>query len=63
MNGNASDVAPGQLWATTRLYAEACKQSPGAANGDLIGTAFTARDFMQVAEALHEDGLIYYQGM
>ncbi|KAF2486401.1 proteinase [Neohortaea acidophila] len=62
LNGNASNVAEGELWATTGLYADACKQSPGAANGDLIGTAFTARDFMQVVEALDEDGLIYYHG-
>lgn len=30
--------------------------------GELIGTAFTARDMMRVLDALGEDGLLRYWG-
>lgn len=59
--GNASDVALGQIWQQTKILADACTESQ-AQNGRFVGTAFTARDMMQIVDALDEDGLLRYWG-
>lgn len=41
---------------------ELCGQSDYRLSGELVGTAFVARDINAVFEALHEDGLIRYWG-
>lgn len=59
---NASDVAMGQLWAQAKTKSDACQNGPGNATARLIGTPFTARDFIQVVDALGEDGMLRYWG-
>ena len=58
---NSSDTALGTQWADSENFAEACYALQKQA-GSLIGTAFTARDMMQITEALNEDGLLRYWG-
>lgn len=60
--GNSSDVAPGRLWATSLQISEACAKK-NAENGRFLGTAFVARDIIQIVDALDEDGLLRYWGM
>lgn len=61
VNGNASDTTVGRLWATGNILADDCYAN-GKDVGDLIGFAFTARDYMRVVDALEEDGLLRYYG-
>ncbi|KAL5940404.1 hypothetical protein ACKVV1_008073 [Pyricularia oryzae] len=60
--GNSSDVAPGRLWATSLQISEACAKK-NAENRRFLGTAFVARDIIQIVDALDEDGLLRYWGM
>ncbi|MBE3048828.1 hypothetical protein IMZ48_41290 [Candidatus Bathyarchaeota archaeon] len=55
-----SNDAPGELWNRTGVIAKACKET--MEGGELVGTAFVARDLMQVVDALDEDGLLRYWG-
>ncbi|VUC34024.1 unnamed protein product [Clonostachys rosea] len=57
--GNASDVAVGETWAKSILYGNTCAAAQNK-TGNLIGTAFVARDMMQIVDALQEDGLLRY---
>lgn len=59
--GNASDTAPGIIWANAEIVAEQC-YSNRSRPGELIGTSFTARDMMRIVDALKEDGLLRYWG-
>ncbi|KAL2061477.1 hypothetical protein VTL71DRAFT_6854 [Oculimacula yallundae] len=58
---NSSDIAKGATWISNKIFARKCAQNAGE-NGTFIGTAFTARDMMQVVDALDEDGLLRYWG-
>lgn len=55
-----SDDSLDQLWERAGALAKAC--SDKAEHGDLVGTAFVARDMMRVVDALGEDGLLRYYG-
>lgn len=58
----ASDTAIGYIWAAKQMFGETCKlQEPET--GELIGTAFVARDIMKVVDALGEDGMVRYLGL
>ncbi|KAK7967739.1 TAP-like protein-domain-containing protein [Apiospora aurea] len=59
---NASDATPGRLWAEAQVLANDCGNALANTTGSLVGTAFTARDFMQVVDALGEDGMLRYWG-
>lgn len=59
--GNASDVATGELWARAKIFDDTCAVAQNE-TGRFIGTAFTARDHMRVADALGEDGMLRYWG-
>lgn len=59
--GNASDVTLGELWGNMGIRADACKEN-GADIGELLGTAFVARDLMRIVDALGEDGMLRYWG-
>ena len=59
---NSSDVALGRIWAQGKLKADVCAGAPGNKTGELIGTAFVARDFISVVDALKEDGMLRYWG-
>ncbi|KAI0873485.1 TAP-like protein-domain-containing protein [Hypoxylon argillaceum] len=62
--GNASDVARGAIWAAAKNYADICAEYPEAQErAPLISTAFTARDAMQIVDAVEEDGLLRYWGL
>ncbi|KAG8627625.1 hypothetical protein KVT40_005108 [Elsinoe batatas] len=61
ISSNASDTALGKIWAVAGLDAETCFKAQNA-TGELIGTGFNARDFMQAVDALEDDGLLRYWG-
>ncbi|KAI8629087.1 TAP-like protein-domain-containing protein [Xylariaceae sp. FL1651] len=62
--GNSSDVAHGELWAGGKNFADACAEYPEAQKrAGLISTAFTARDAIQIVDAVEEDGLLRYWGL
>lgn len=59
----ASDVALGDAWASQKWLAQACGDNGNATEvGELIGTAFTARDLMELADAVGEDGMVRFWG-
>lgn len=58
--GTSPDVLD-QVWAKRASLAESC-YSASNQTGGLVGTAFTARDMMQIVDALGEDGLLNYWG-
>ena len=58
---NASDTALGESWAGKQAFAEACYEN-AAEYGEVLGTAFVARDMLRIAEALDNDGLLRYWG-
>lgn len=43
------------------LIGEECEQQ-GPELGTLVGTAFVARDMMQIVDALNDDGMLRYVG-
>jgi len=50
-------------WERASVGANICRKSGnGNETGELVGTAFVARDIMRVAEAVEEDGLLRYWG-
>ncbi|KAI0130387.1 TAP-like protein-domain-containing protein [Xylariales sp. AK1849] len=59
--GNSSDTALGRLWAEGRVISDACYAQLEQI-GSLVGTAFVARDMMEIVDALGEDGLLRYYG-
>lgn len=62
--GNSSDTSLGRLWVAGELTATTCATYEPSKNvGELIGTAFTARDMMRIVDATNEDGLLRYYGM
>lgn len=48
-------------WEAAGMLADYCAGEAGE-TGTLIGTAFTARDMMEIVDALGEDGLLRYYG-
>lgn len=58
---NASDTSLGEIWAEVKNIADACVHTQNK-TGALIGTAFTARDIMNVVDALEEDGKLRWWG-
>ncbi|KAF2676598.1 alpha/beta-hydrolase [Lentithecium fluviatile CBS 122367] len=58
---NASDTALGTHWAIQKMLAQRCYDTAGG-NATLIGTAFTARDMIQIVDALGGDGMLRYWG-
>ncbi|KAE8395056.1 TAP-like protein-domain-containing protein [Aspergillus alliaceus] len=55
-------MALGRQWAGSGLYADACAESELKDKGALMSTAFTARDLMQIVDAVSDDGLLRYWG-
>ncbi|KAI0886788.1 alpha/beta-hydrolase [Annulohypoxylon maeteangense] len=58
---NGSDAELGNSWARGHMVSEQCLKTQKK-TGSLISSAFTARDMMQVVDALGEDGLLRYWG-
>jgi hypothetical protein len=58
---NSSDVALGTVWAAAQLDSQACLERRESIGG-LLGTAFVARDLIQVVDGLEEDGMLRYWG-
>ncbi|KAK8124076.1 TAP-like protein-domain-containing protein [Apiospora kogelbergensis] len=63
IGANSSDTALGTVWARATLTDSVCAGAPGNKTGELIGTAFVARDFISVVDALKEDGMLRYWGI
>lgn len=60
---NSSDTRLGENWAIAKVYTDICAKNTNATtSGAYIGTAYTARDYMSVIDALGEDGLLRYWG-
>ncbi|KAL3482658.1 TAP-like protein-domain-containing protein [Aspergillus germanicus] len=58
------ELALGRLYGQTDVVANICNDFPGfAERGSLIGTAFGARDLMQIVDAIEDDGLLRYWGI
>lgn len=51
----------GRMWARAGINSFHCKGDPNGV-GQYVGTAFTARDFISVVDALGEDGMLRYWG-
>lgn len=58
---DSSDVALGESWANAGAFTSICAEA-GKDIGELVGTAFVARDLMEVVDALDEDGLLRFWG-
>ena len=58
-NGNASDVAIGKIWAESEIFDRTCEVTQNE-TGRFVGTMFTARDNLAVADALGEDLFNYW---
>ncbi|KUJ09539.1 uncharacterized protein LY89DRAFT_787846 [Mollisia scopiformis] len=58
---NTSDTALGTMWAVKQSLAQVCYENAHEI-GDLVGTAFVARDMMQIVDALREDGMLRFWG-
>ena len=57
----ASDAALGLVWASKQISGARCLlQKPEV--GELLGTAFVARDIMRVVDALEDDGMVRFLG-
>ena len=53
----------GRLWSSASMLGEYCYQYPDSKKkGELLSTAFTARDIMQIVDAVEDDGLLRYWG-
>ncbi|KAH8807550.1 TAP-like protein-domain-containing protein [Xylogone sp. PMI_703] len=58
---NASDTAPGEIWASNGILADICYERKKDI-GSFVSTAFVARDLISVVDALGEDGMLRYWG-
>lgn len=58
---NSSDTAVGRIWAAGKVLSDTCLGRLKG-NSSLVGTAFVARDMMQIVDALGEDGKLRYWG-
>jgi hypothetical protein len=59
--GYSHEFALGQDWSASIVLSEDCAKKQNE-TGSLIGTAFVARDMMQIVDALKEDGLLRFWG-
>jgi arabinogalactan endo-1,4-beta-galactosidase len=58
-----SNTALAETYANTQAYSNICQEkNKNNSKGGLVGTAFVARDLMQVVDALGEDGLLRFWG-
>ena len=61
--GPSDKVPLGRLWSSASMLGEYCYQYPDSKKkGELLSTAFTARDIMQIVDAVEDDGLLRYWG-
>ena len=56
-SSTSSDVVMGQQFAEAEIQALQC-QAATKNTGELIGTAFVARDMARIVDALGEDGIV-----
>ncbi|ETS76223.1 hypothetical protein PFICI_11610 [Pestalotiopsis fici W106-1] len=59
---DSSDKALGEVWAIGSSIAQTCLNNTKD-TAPYIGTAFVARDMMQIVDALGEDGMLRYWGI
>lgn len=61
--GGESDVSFSQSFQRAKITVDRCFNHESTKDiGSLIGTAFVARDMMQIVDALEDDGLLRYWG-
>lgn len=60
--GDSSDVATGRVWAQSTIFAENCAAVMNE-TGRFIGSAFSARDIMQVVDAIEPDKMLRFWGI
>jgi hypothetical protein len=61
---NISDYSPADkdlVWGALVSLSELCEAEDGGI-GEYLGTAFVARDMLEIVDALNEDGLLRYLG-
>lgn len=58
---NGSDAGLGEVFAGGAIIAEQCYQHHQD-TGSYVGTAFTARDMIEIVDAIEEDGLLRFWG-
>ncbi|KAI8964159.1 alpha/beta-hydrolase [Daldinia sp. FL1419] len=58
---NSSDTTLGRQYARAALLASTCERTQNK-TGNLLSSAFVARDMMQIVDALGEDGMLRYWG-
>ena len=58
----SDEMGIGRQWAGSGLYAKYCSEGELKENGAYLSTAFTARDLMQIVDAVTDDGLLKYWG-
>ncbi|KAK4504612.1 hypothetical protein PRZ48_002573 [Zasmidium cellare] len=58
---NATVAELSKAWDAVANITPVCEKTLGV-NGTLIGSAYTARDMLQIVDALNEDGLLRYYG-
>ncbi|KAF1980951.1 hypothetical protein K402DRAFT_425805 [Aulographum hederae CBS 113979] len=61
-SGNASNAAPGAIWADSTIFSDNCLSTLNRTGG-FVGTAFAVRDMMSILDALGEDGMLRYWGI
>ena len=57
---NSSDAELRSTWTLAQDFAGRCHATLGDSYGNLVGTAFVARDMMEIVDALKDDGLLRY---
>ncbi|KAE8352399.1 TAP-like protein-domain-containing protein [Aspergillus coremiiformis] len=58
----ADEMALGKQWAGSVLMGDTCSHSQLKDHGRFMSTAFTARDLMQIVDAVSDDGMLRYWG-
>ena len=58
---NSSDTALGEIWSVYTAISELCYDA-NKDIGEFLGTAFIARDMIQIVDALNEDGKLRFYG-
>jgi hypothetical protein len=58
---NSTEASIAAAWESNQVVVDACATALEEF-GSLIGSAYTARDMMQIVDALNEDGMLRYYG-
>ncbi|KAH7126338.1 TAP-like protein-domain-containing protein [Dactylonectria estremocensis] len=62
LSGDSSDVPLGRIEAEAENFSQTCYHTQSE-TGELIGTAFVAKDMIRIVDALDEDGMLQFWGV